>query len=227
MTITVKRRTEQSIGPAMRQQAARLRDGRLLGGIVLVVLATLMGAWLLGGDDDTVSVLRTTRDLSVGAVLADTEVISVPRAMATDAYLGPSDDVAGTVNRPIRAGELIPRVALVPPGRLVTREVTVPVDPLHAPPGLQPGAAVDVWASASGSSPMPPRLVLADVVVTAVAADQSALSGELGVVLDVPEQQVGALVAATRGGDLDLIAVPLSGQRSTTAAVPPVAASTP
>lgn len=200
--------------PAVRQQAARLLDARLLGGVALVVVSTLVGAWVLGNDEETVAVLRATRDLSVGAVVADTEVVRVPRTLVVDGYLGPGDDLGAVLRRPISAGELIPHSAVASAGRAPTREVTVAVDPLHAPPALLPGAAVDVWASADADSPSPPRLVLGAVVVAAVAADDGGLSGELGVVLDVPVEHVAEMVSATRGGAVDLVAVPLDSQQS-------------
>jgi len=93
-----------------------------------------------------------------------------------------------------------------------TREVTVPVDPLHAPVALQSGDLVDVWsmprpdAAAAGSGE--PSLVLPAAVVTSVADDSIGIGGEMAVVLEVPSAVVAAVVAATRSGVVDLVAVP-------------------
>lgn len=197
---------------AVRQQAAHVLDVRLIGGLALVALSAVAGAMLLGRDQDTVTVWQATRDLSVGSPVLDAEAVTIPRSPVSDQYLGPTDDRSGVLVRPVSAGELVPRAAVVADSDRPRREVTVPVDPLHAPPGLLPGDAVDVWASGDESSATPPRLVLDHVIVANVADEDTGLSGRLGVVLSVPEEDVADLVAATRTGELDLVAVPVDGQ---------------
>jgi hypothetical protein len=77
---------------------------------------------------------------------------------------------------------------------------------------LQSGDLVDVWSmprpdggAAAGGEP---ALVLPSAVVTSVAADSIGIGGEIAVVLEVPSAVVAAVVAATRSGVVDLVAVP-------------------
>ena len=96
------------------------------------------------------------------------------------------------------------------------------VDPLHAPAGLQAGDLVDVWATPStpaGTSGTP-RQVLDDVPVSAASADETGMSGQLAVAVDVPPERVAEVIAAARGGVVDLVAVPVTSQ------TPPQASAT-
>ena len=70
--------------PARRLRRARLGDLRLWLGLVLVAGSMLVGARLMGADDDTVVVLRATRDLAVGAGLDGLAPVRVSRAAAGD-----------------------------------------------------------------------------------------------------------------------------------------------
>lgn len=208
-------RTLEGRGPgAVRQQAARFVDARLVGGVVLICVSVAAGVLLLGRGPDTVTVWRASRDLAAGSQVVDAEPVALPRSSVSDRYVSADQEPAGVLTRPVASGELLPISALAAGPPVSTRRVTVPVDPLHAPPGLQAGETVDVWSSLDAQSPQPPTLVLADVVVAGVSAEDSGLSGQVGVVLAVPEAQVAAVVAASRGGVLDLVAVPLDAQGS-------------
>lgn len=197
--------------PARRLRRARLGDLRLWLGLVLVAGSMLVGARLMGADDDTVVVLRATRDLAVGAGLDGLAPVRVSRAAAGDLYLeGPAPD--GVLRWPVQAGELVPRSAVASGPRADSRLVTVPVDPLHAPPALQRGSLVDVWSVPGDPEQGEPGLVLPAVSVADVSTDALGMGGELAVVLDVPSGQVAAVVDAARGGGVDLVAVPASSQ---------------
>ena len=91
---------------------------------------------------------------------------------------------------------------------------TVPVDPLHAPVGLVAGDVVDAWVTprADTTSTVDAGLVLGSLTVAAVSAEAAGLGGELGIVLEVPAADVARIVAAARGGVLDLVAVPQASQ---------------
>jgi hypothetical protein len=193
-------------------------DLRLWAGVALLVVSTVVGAAVLSSGDDTVTVWRAGHDLSTGSAPSGLEAVAVSRVVAGDRYAGPGTDLAGVLRWPVAAGELLPRAALAMPSDRPTRQVTVPVDPLHAPPGLQPGDLVDMWSTSRdagtsgatvGSSPV---LVLAQVTVTGIAASDVGINGEVGVVLQVPIDSTGDVVAASRGGVTDLVAVPLSSQ---------------
>jgi len=194
-------------------------DARLWLGLALVVASMLVGARLMAAGDDTVTVLRATRDLSVGARLDGLVPVRVPRE-AAQLYLG--QPVEGVLRWPLLAGELVPLSAVETSPAEPTRRVTVPVDPLHAPPSLQPGDRVDVWVSprdASGVAGLP-VLVLASVPVDS-ASSEHGLGGEVGVVLDVPVADVADVVAASRSGVVDLVEVPAASQPAAPAVLAP------
>jgi hypothetical protein len=205
--------------PAARRMApARFGDARLWLGIGLLAGSTVIGARVLTADDDTVTVWRASRDLSVGSEATGLEPVTVGRDVAGKRYAGPADTLAGVLRWPVSAGELVPLSALAPDVDQPLRRVTVPVDPLHAPTDMRPGDLVDLWSSprdsatsdASVGAPVGP--VLPHVRVSAVSFDELGLGGEIGVVLAVPQDQVGAAVAAIRSGVVDLVAVPIASQ---------------
>ena len=199
---------------AVRQRRARIGDLRLWAGVALLVVSALAGFAWVGGGDDTVTVWRATRDLGVGAAATDLEPIGVAPGVAAAGYLGPSDDLSGRLRWPVAAGELLPAGSLAPPTAADLRRVTVPVDPLHAPVGLVAGDVVDAWVTprADTSSAVDAGLVLGSLTVAAVAVEAVGLGGELGIVLEVPAADVARVVAAARGGVLDLVAVPQASQ---------------
>jgi hypothetical protein len=190
-------------------------DLRLWSGVVLVVLSVVAGIAVMGADRDAVTVLRASRDLSIGATPSGLDRVAVSRSAAGDAYLA-DEPAAGLVMQwPVRAGELVPKGALAMPAAVAYREVTVAVDPLHAPVGLQAGDHVDVWASPASTSrdTSPPHRVVADARVASVSSDAVGFGGEIAVVLDLPEADVEPVVEAVRGAVVDLVAVPVDSQR--------------
>lgn len=192
-------------------------DRRLWIGLLLLAVSALLGAWLLRPADDAVLVLRAARDLSVGSPVLDAEPVQVSASLA-GGYLSPAQASDAVLRLPVAAGDLIPLSALADPSGQSGRRVTVPVDPMHAPVDIQVGDRVDVWATASDASTLDaaaaPELVLEDVPVAAVAADEVGMSGQFAVVLDVPDAAVSAVVAAARGSVIDLVAVPITSQQA-------------
>ena len=179
-----------------------------------MVGAMVIGALVMRAGGDTVTVLRATRDLPAGAAPADLDRVQVERGLVGEAYLGMDLPADAVLRWPVYAGELVPRGALGAPVAREVRQVTVPVEPLHAPAVLNAGDRVDVWATAGNSAGdrAAPQLVLAAAVVRTVAADPG-VGGELGVVIDVPVESVADVVAATRGGVVDLVAIPVDAGR--------------
>jgi hypothetical protein len=197
---------------ATRQHPARFSDLRLWLGILLLVGSTVAGYLILSGGEDTVTVWRATRDLAPGTPPTGLERVAVSRDVAGPAYARPGDELAGRLRWPVEAGGLLPLAALDTVPRTDARQVTVPVDPLHAPVALQAGDLVDVWTmprtDSAGVDGREPALVLPTAVVASVADDAIGIGGEIAVVLEVPSGLVSAVVAATRTGVVDLVAVP-------------------
>ncbi|MBM3668402.1 MAG: hypothetical protein FJW97_00095 [Actinobacteria bacterium] len=200
---------------AMRVSTPRWTDFRLWLGLALVVGAMFAGAHLLSSDGDDVTVWQATRDLPEGAVIADLRPVTVSLGDAGDDYLAANDVVTGRMLWPVSAGELIPRRAVVAGDLAGARLVTMPVDPLRLPPDLMPGDRVDVWATPSerAEALLVPQLIVPGVTVASISEDTVGIGGQIAVVLTVAEADVAEVVAASRGGGLDLVSVPLSSQR--------------
>ncbi len=195
--------------PARRASRSWWRDTRVLAGVVLIVVSMLVGARLLSGGDDTVAAWQATRDLAPGAVVSSDDVVpvAIPASLA-GAYADGTGLPTAPLDRPLLAGEILPVPSAATAGD--ARWVTVPVEPLHAPVDLAPGERVDVWATQGSDlgGVLAPELVLESVLVSQVAVDGVGLGGEYGVVLEIDPSAAAALLAAARGGGIDLVRVP-------------------
>ena len=204
-------------------------DGRLVLGVLLVLVSVLVGARVLAQADRTHLVWTAARDLAPGTALtaADLEPVEVRLLDAGPRYLAaPDESFAGYVlERPVARGELVPAAALSAPGAgTELRLVSVPVLPGRYPADLARGAQVDVWSTpdrdaAAAADPAAPaegsRLVLEAVAVHAGAESGGALSGgtaERSVVLAVRPSDVEPLVAAMAAGRIDLVRVPAGSE---------------
>ena len=194
--------------PAQRGSRSRLRDPRLLFGIVLVGVAMATGALVLGSRSTGVPVLRATQALPAGIALSPEDFeISVSELPSGSTYLSGLPDGTLVLSQPLRAGEFVASADFVVGPTADVRLVTVPVDTLHAPISLAAGARVDVWATATSEGAVP-TLVMRDALVAATSADSESSTGQLGVVLEVPTADAAAVVAATHAGSVDLVALP-------------------
>ncbi len=203
--------------PQARRIRTERRDLRLAIGVGLVVVSVVLGAKLLSSAGDRVPVWTATQALAAGTTLRADDVVAV--SVAADnlaAYVPQSSDVTGKVlARDVGAGELVPAAALADSATDTRRLVTVPVDPLHAPPGLARGERVDVYVSPKDGASVGqdgvtvlPTLVLAGALVADPGTvDTAGTSSQIGVVLDVAAKDADRAVAAARGGDVDLVRV--------------------
>jgi len=151
--------------PARRLGPPRWRDTRLVAGVLLLLLAVVVGARVLQTSDTTTPVVSVTVDLPAGHVLTDTDLGST-RVRLTGAARGRYAAVgqrAGLVGRVLArgltAGELLPVSAVAVPAATPARLVPVRVADGRYP-GLAEGDHVDVYATfardgaaPTGSSP--------------------------------------------------------------------------
>ena len=222
MSITLLSRSSRSDAstppaspPAARAPRAWWRDGRVIGGVLIIVVSAFIGARLMASGDDTVPVWQVTRDVAAGAVVNSDDVVavSVPASAAT-AYAAADGLPTARLSRDLRAGELVPASTdtVVPD----VRWVTVPVEPLHAPADLLPGERVDVWATQADdlAAATPPRLVLPAALVASIDSEAVGFGGEYGVVIEVAPEVAGELLEAVRTGAIDLVRVPVVGDAS-------------
>jgi hypothetical protein len=181
--------------------------------VALVVCSVVVGARALSAADDRAEVWSLTAALAAGTTLTSDDLALVPVGLDdAGAYLDAAADPAGLVLlRDVGAGELLPAAAAGERGSSARRLVTVAVDPLHAPPALARGERVDVWvtppdgAAADGAGALPVLVLAGALVADPGAADSTGLTDQVGVVLDVSQDDAERAVAAARSGDVDLV----------------------
>jgi hypothetical protein len=148
MTDTSLRPADPSASPAPRRLAPpRWLDPRLIGGVVLVLVAVLLGSVLVSSADRRQPVWSLSRDVAAGTVLtgADLRPVRVQLGAAAPRYLGTDVAVAGrTVHRSLQAGELLAAAELTDPEPGVT--VTIPMHPENAPE-ISRGQRITLWLS--------------------------------------------------------------------------------
>lgn len=183
--------------PARRVHQPSWLDLRLVAGVLLVLASVVLGADAVARADRTVEVWALARNLDSGTTVqpADVRAARVRLVDTAPAYLLVSQSPVGrTVSRTLRAGELLPRSALVAldPGLVLS----IPVDAENAP-GIARGQSVDVWASARGCLA---ARVLVGVPVQDVrqpgGGGLSARAGRLQVIVRVGAEEAGRMVRA-------------------------------
>lgn len=210
--------------PADRPTRSRWRDPRLAAGLAVVALCAVLGARLVGGADDTVGIWAARGALQAGQPVTGADLarrqVRFEDQEDADRYVSADDELpAGArLDRPMGAGELLPRAALAAGGPAGLTEVPLAVRTEAVPPSVQVGSTVDVWvtsdpgaAAASGRRPVRSRLVFADVPVVSAPAVGSSLGPTTtrSVVVGVPtayRRRLGTLLAAVAGGDTVLTA---------------------
>ena len=203
--------------PAARLAAPSWLDSRLVVCVLLVLVSVVVGAKVVSDADEYEQVWAARGDLAAGTLLsrADLNARRVRFYGNGNRYLAATADPAGFVlSRAVGADEFVARAALRPASDAGSlRLVTVPVERYHVPVALRHGSLVDVYVTPKpqGGEPSgPPQLVLPRAVVASLddAANRFGGGSDLGVVLQVPEGTVAAVVAAVQRGAIDLVRVP-------------------
>lgn len=207
--------------PAARITRPRWRDGRLVAGVLLVLLSVLLGARVVSAADTSTSYLSVNRPLPAGHVLSAGD-LSVVRARLAGAagsrYFRDTQRarlVGDTLTAPLVTGELLPASAvLTGSARPAARVVPVLVKAGRVPPVAE-GDRVDVYvlsqSSGSGGSARTDQeqLVLHDVEV--VAVDAVGGDGDVSLRLRVEPAAAIRAVAASQSGRVDVTLVESAG----------------
>jgi hypothetical protein len=127
-------------------------DGRLVLGVLLVLVSVVVGARVLSAADRSTLVYAVTKDLAAGSVLqaGDLEPRRVRLFEHAGKYVpvGAEPPTGYVVRRGLGKDELLPRFALSTPEEEVDfRLVTVAVDGGRLPQGLTAGQQVDIWVT--------------------------------------------------------------------------------
>jgi len=135
---------------ALRLRQPSWRDPRLWVGVALVLGSVVAGARLVAAADDTVGVWSAASDLVPGAPVAADALVRVQVSLSDDQlddYLPVTEGVPAGVaaGRPVGAGELVPRAALVPLDEVDRTTVSLSVPTDQVPGAVRAGSVVDIW----------------------------------------------------------------------------------
>jgi hypothetical protein len=171
-------------------------DLRLIGGVVLVLAAVLLGAATVASADHRQPRWALSHALSAGTVLtgADVHVVRVQLGSADQQYLPSGEAIIGrALRQPGRAGELLTRGQLtVPPNGV---DVTVALRPENGP-AIVRGDRITLWVSTKSCRAL---VLLSGVTVQSVQrSGSSAFSTDVGLVLvlRVPATDAKRVVSA-------------------------------
>lgn len=223
---TLRRPADPPSPPAARHRAARWLGPQTVLGALLVLTSVAVGARVISAADHTVPVLVAVGDISAGQPLTPemVEVRNVALDGGNDLYLTGDVGSGYVAVRPVQAGELLPRSAIVAADEVVSgadalRYVTLAVPTTEVPSGLVVGDAVDVWLTpAADSEDRSAGLLAAGLTVSAADVGGGALGvdgvhatvtlavGEADA--DALDELVGRLLAAGRDGLLYLTKLP-------------------
>jgi hypothetical protein len=172
--------------------------------VAVVAISVVLGSRLLSADDRLTTVSVAASDIAVGAGLAEVELRTVQVKVSDDVaatLLGPGTDLAGSsvFTRPVKAGELVPRAALVARADPGLVQVPISVDPDQVPPSVVAGAVVDVYVLERGERSghdAEPALEAASVVAAPDPSSTVVSTGRRQLVVAVPDARARAFFAA-------------------------------
>lgn len=166
----------------------RMRDPRVLVGIILVI-ASLLGAWaVITRVANTVTVWAASKPLASGSTIDQDSLTAVEVRLpdTEDKYVrtDQSSPVGMSVTGSVAAGELVPASVLVDPARLDGRVIALDI-PGNLPQAVQAGAFVDVWATDTKDEETQPVEVLSRAHVHAVGRDEGGFTSTAGTRLEI------------------------------------------
>lgn len=188
---------------------------RVVGGVVLVVAAVVLGARVIGASSRTTPVWTAAHDLASGTVLTEDDLrpAEVNLGDTGSLYLAPGGDspVGQVLGERVASGSLLPAAAVrkVPDSRVVA----IGVDPARMPPGVGHGSVIDLYltrepttgAGATGADGPTTELVGRSLTVQAVTAPATgglsgATSDQYQLAVQLPASVADGLVRALPTG---------------------------
>jgi hypothetical protein len=199
---------------ARRARRARWRDTRLIAGILLILLAVVAGARVIGAATKTVRWVSVSHALPAGHVLTAADLAAVgahlPASAAKHYFTAdPAQLVGRVLTRPLTAGELLPAAALATGSGPASRVLPVLVKAGRLP-ALTAGDRVDVYVLATTGGPARGATAAQEVRVLHdvefVGADVLG-SGATSVQLRVAPQDAISAVAASQSERVDIVRI--------------------
>jgi hypothetical protein len=156
----------------------------LVGGILRIIAAVVLGARVIGASSQTTAVWAAERNLAGGTVLGAGDLTAVEVNLGDNAALylpaGSASPMGMTIVSPMAAGELLPVSAVEQSG--TGRVVAIGVGPGNMPPGVDHGSTIDLYLTTGGAAGAEEKatteLIGRDLTVQSVTAPSSGgLSG--------------------------------------------------
>jgi len=127
---------------------------RVVGGILLVIAAVVIGARVIGASSQTGAVWVAERNLAAGTVLSQGDLTTVEVNLGDNGSLyltpGSASPIGLTVVSPMAAGELLSASAVAETGN--GRVVAIGVEPGRMPPGVEHGSTIDLYLTRGGAT---------------------------------------------------------------------------
>lgn len=220
---------------ATRVGTARWLDVRVVLGVLLVLASVVIGARVFASADRYTSLYVAAHPLVPGEHLTASDVtvgrVRLDGQGANYISAGSRPPVGYVVQRYVGAGEFLPVRAIAAASTTAPdRMVTLPVQPGHLPPGVGPGALIDLYVSpkTSAGGAAKPQLVGQNLAVQSRQGGTGELSASSvdSLVVAVPAPAVAGVVQAVESGSLDVVVVP-SRAAAALGSPPAVAPSSP
>ena len=206
---------------AQRIAAHPWRDPRLLLGIMLVLLSTVVGAKLFEAQDDTVAYWSVRASVVAGESVQRDDLVStrVRLGSATrGSYIQVKDEFPARISdlvwaRDVSAGSLLEGSALIVDGEQAAGELPLNVASGAYPLDLRGGESVDVWVGPGPGEPAEDKstLVLRAARVLSTGGDASAVGGSLArtILVGVADGMLAdKTLSAISAGHVTLVRVP-------------------
>lgn len=182
--------------------AMRLRDPRLLAGIILIIGSALAGWFILDRSASGPAMLQARSDLAAGTVLSEANTIVADGfAGKGDIYLAASELKENRpLARPVGKGEIIPKAAVANADAVTSRPMMVTAAS-SLPASVKAGDQIELWEVAnsdSGQSQEPQLMCVAGLVSS--KEDERAFSDGVKLEVRVPGESVSRVLAAQGKG---------------------------
>mgnify|MGYP006270334363 CR=1 FL=1 len=183
-----------------------LQEPRILTGIALMCIATVLGGIVMQRATQRTPVWSIDHALAAGTVLSAADVHVAEVALPdVGPYVPAARRIVGrTLARDVAAGELLPYRAFG--GRTGDDAVALQNEHLHVANNIVRGARVDVWWTVGDGQRLPMRTTRVLQRVPVLSITTSNLGGR-DLVLGVPRTQVQGFVLAMRSGAIDVVGV--------------------
>ena len=201
-----------------RLRRPRWLDPRILGGVVLIVIAVVLGSRVVAASSRTVPVWAASRTIAAGTVLTAGDLAPAEVNLGASGlhYVGVgSDPIGRTLVADVRAGELLVAAAVAEPPS--GRVVVIPVPPEKFPPGVDHGSVIDLYlttqpAGGPGAAVPETRLLHRELTVQSVAAPSTgglsgAASAHFQVAVLVDSSSADQLVRTLPAGEAVVVLV--------------------